>query len=139
MAKKQFARSDRIADQMQRELADIIRTELKDPRVGWVTLTAVEVTRDYSHAKVFYTVMNSTDLDTTQRALEHAGGFLRSEVSRRIKLFTVPQLHFIYDQSIERGMHMTQLINRVAEADQALRVDDEDDASKPADKPAEAE
>lgn len=58
MAKKQFARSDRIADQMQRELADIIRTELKDPRVGWVTLTAVEVTRDYSHAKVFYTVMN---------------------------------------------------------------------------------
>ena len=60
MAKKQFARSDRIADQMQRELADIIRTELKDPRVGWVTLTAVEVTRDYSHAKVFYTVMNST-------------------------------------------------------------------------------
>jgi len=66
------------------------------------------------------------------RALEHAGGFLRSEVSRRIKLFTVPQLHFVYDQSIERGMHMTQLINQVAEADQALRVDDEDDSSKPA-------
>ncbi len=125
MAKKQFSRADRISEQMQRELADIIRTELKDPRVGWVTVTGVDVTRDYSHAKVFSTLMTSSDLDTTQHALERAAGFMRSEVARRIKLFTVPQLHFVYDYSIERGVHMTQLINQVAQDDAASRVDDD--------------
>ena len=124
-AKKGFSRSDRVAEQIQRELAESIRKGLKDPRVGWVTVTGVDVTRDYSHAKVFYTLMTSSDLDTTQHALERAAGFMRSEVARRIKLFTVPQLHFVYDHSIERGVHMTQLINQVAQDDAASRVDDD--------------
>ncbi|MDF0606688.1 30S ribosome-binding factor RbfA [Neisseriaceae bacterium TC5R-5] len=116
-AKKGFSRSDRIAEQIQRELAELIRTGLKDPRVGWVTITAVEVTRDYSHAKVFYTVMDETSRESTQQALEHSSGFLRSELGRCIKIYTTPQLHFVYDESVVHGMHMTSLIKQVARED----------------------
>ena len=122
-----FARTDRISEQIRRDLSELLR-QVKDPRVAdllpLVTITDVEITPDYSHAKVFYTLMTSSDLDTTQHALERAAGFMRSEVARRIKLFTVPQLHFVYDHSIERGVHMTQLINQVAQDDAASRVDD---------------
>ena len=112
--KKGFSRADRIADQMQRELAELIRSELKDPRVGFITLTGVEVTRDYSHAKVFYTVMNAEDPSETQDTLDRAAGWLRSEIARTIKIFTVPQLHFVYDSSVAHGMYMHDLIEKVA-------------------------
>lgn len=124
--KKGFSRADRIADQMQRELAELIRSELKDPRVGFITLTGVEVTRDYSHAKVFYTVMNAEDPSETQDTLARAAGWLRSEIARTIKIFTVPQLHFVYDHSIEHGLYMDALLNRVAQEDAELRPEDED-------------
>ncbi len=78
--KKGFSRADRVADQIQRDLAELIRVELKDPRIGFITLTGVEVTRDYSHAKVFYTVLNSEDLSETQSTLERASGWLRSDM-----------------------------------------------------------
>ena len=112
--KKGFSRADRVADQIQRDLAELIRVELKDPRIGFITLTGVEVTRDYSHAKVFYTVLNSEDLSETQSTLERASGWLRSEIARGIRLFTVPELHFVYDESVERGMSISQLIDEVA-------------------------
>lgn len=114
MARKTFSRSDRIAEQIQRELAEMIRTELKDPRVGFITLTSVQVTRDYSHAKVYYTVMNSENIEETQATLERAAGFLRGGVARVLKLFTVPQLHFVHDKSIEHGMYMHDLISKIA-------------------------
>jgi ribosome-binding factor A len=106
------ARSLRVADQIQRELAEIIRTELKDPRVAMITLTGVEVTPDYAHAKVFFTLMG----DEAQRAatdigLKQAGGFLRSALARRIKLHSIPQLHFVYDASVERGFELSRLID----------------------------
>jgi len=108
---KDFTRSDRVAQQMQRELAELIRMNLKDPRIGLVTLTDVEVTRDLSHAKVFYTVMKG-DADETHKALLSAAGFLRNELGRRIKLFKMPDLHFEYDHSIERGMSLDKLIDQ---------------------------
>ena len=77
----------------------------------------MQVTRDYSHAKVFYTVMDEKTREATQEALESSAGYLRSELGRSIKIFTTPQLHFVYDESVERGMHMTSLINQVARED----------------------
>lgn len=118
-------RSYKVADQIQRDLAELIRVELKDPRIGFITLTGVEVTRDYSHAKVFYTVLNSEDLSETQSTLERASGWLRSEIARGIRLFTVPELHFVYDESVERGMYMDRLLDQVAEADAQLPRDDD--------------
>ena len=106
------ARSLRVADQIQRELAEILRTELKDPRVAMITLTGVEVTSDYSHAKVFYTLMgNAEQRAETEVCLKQAGGFLRSQIARRIKLHSIPQLHFVYDASVERGFELSRLID----------------------------
>ncbi|MBX9295186.1 30S ribosome-binding factor RbfA [Chromobacterium piscinae] len=116
-AKKGFSRSDRIAEQIQRELAELTRKGLKDPRAGWITITAVEVTRDYSHAKVYYTVMVESTREATQEALDSSAGYLRNELGRAIKMFSMPQLHFVYDDSVERGMHLTSLINQVARED----------------------
>jgi len=117
---KDFTRSDRVAQQMQRELADLIRTELKNPHVGFVTLTGVDVTRDLSHAKIFYTLLQGDPVET-QRALVRSAGFLRNELSRRIKLFKMPELHFEYDHSVERGVSLDKLI------DQAMQQTGPDD------------
>jgi len=109
---KDYSRTLRIADQIQRELADLIHNELKDPRIGLITLTGVEVSHDYAHAKVFYTSLGSAgDNFLTDKGLEHSAGFLRSQLSHRLKLRVVPQLHFIYDESVERGMRLSQLID----------------------------
>jgi ribosome-binding factor A len=112
-AKRGFARSDRVADQIQRELAELLQKGLKDPRAGWITLTSVEVTRDYSHAKIYYTVMDAKTRDATVEALSAAAGYLRAELGRRLQIFTTPQLQFVYDESIERGVHMSRLIDEV--------------------------
>lgn len=112
MKKKGFQRSDRVAEQVRRDLADLIRSELKDPRVGMITLTGVEVSADYSHAKVFFTLLGSEQaLHETERALDHAGGFLRTQLAHRLRLRNVPQLHFVYDASVERGMRLSKLID----------------------------
>ncbi|GAB3242057.1 ribosome-binding factor A [Chitinimonas naiadis] len=124
---KDFTRSDRVAQQMQRELAELIRLQLKDPRIGFVTLTGVEVTRDMSHAKVFYTLM-SGDEQETQYTLNRSAGWLRSEVSKRIKLFKMPELHFEYDRSVEYGMSLDKLIDQAMETTGS--ADDEADADK---------
>lgn len=109
---KDYSRALRVADQIQRELADLIQHEIKDPRVGQVTITAVEVTRDYSHAKVFYTTLaNTEEKFLVENGLEHAKGFLRSSLSHRMKLRITPQLHFIYDESVERGVRLSKLID----------------------------
>lgn len=109
---KEFSRGQRIADQIQRELSEIIRLEIKDPRVLLVTVTDVEVSQDNAHAKVFFTVLGEpAQQEAAARALEHASGFMRSILAKRIKLRTVPQLHFQYDVSIERGMRLSRLID----------------------------
>nr|MBL8412595.1 30S ribosome-binding factor RbfA [Dechloromonas sp.] len=112
MKKKGFQRSDRVAEQVRRDLADLIRSELKDPRVGMVSLTAVELTPDYAHAKVFFATLNDEHLEEVEQGLKRAAGFLRRELGRRIHIHTLPELHFVYDNSIERGASMSALIER---------------------------
>ncbi len=125
---KDFPRARRVAEQLQRELADLIRFEVKDPRVGlMVTLTDVEVTQDMSHAKIFFTVMgDAAQITEIQRALQHAAGFLRSQLSQRMKLRTMPQLHFHYDESVERGMRLDSLIDQAVAQDRQRSGDSED-------------
>ena len=110
---KDYPRSRRIAEQIQRELAEIIRVELKDPRVpSLVTITDVEVTQDGAHAKVFFTLLgDESRIAEATEGLKSAAGFLRTELGGRMKLRTVPQLDFRYDASVERGVRLTRLID----------------------------
>jgi len=115
---KDYPRSRRIAEQIQRELSGIIRLELKDPRVGMITITDVEVSHDYSHAKVFFTQLGDSDkAEGVTGALRHAAGFLRSQLAHRLKLRIVPELHFTYDVSVEHGMRLSQLIDAAVASD----------------------
>ena len=115
---KECSRSSRVAEQVQRELAELIRLELKDPRVGLITLTGVELTPDYAHAKVFYTTLAETaarqDIDV---GLRRASGFLRRELGRRIRIHTLPELHFVFDESVERGDRLSRLIDEAVASD----------------------
>lgn len=115
---RDFPRTRRIGEQMQRELAALIRTEVKDPRVGMVTISAVEVTRDLAHAKVFFTVLGDVDARRdSQAALNSAAGFLRHELGQRMLTRTVPQLRFVYDESIEHGSRLSALIDKAVASD----------------------
>ena len=126
---KQYSRTQRIGDQMQRELATMISREVKDPRLGFITITAVDVTRDLGHAKVFITVMGDNTAEQIQSNLEvlnDAAGFLRMLLGKAMKLRTIPQLHFHYDSSIERGAHLSALIDKARAADKQLINSDEE-------------
>jgi ribosome-binding factor A len=115
---KSYSRSDRVAEQIRRELADIIRLELKDPRVGMITLTDVEVSPDYAHAKVFFTTLAQGDaLGGIEAGLRRAAGFLRRELGHRIHLHTLPELHFVFDASVERGARLSRLIDEAVASD----------------------
>ena len=107
------ARSARIADQIQRELAEIVRVDLRDPRVGTlVTLTGIELSRDQSHAKVFFTVLGGApEVEHVLEGLQRASGFLRSQLAHRLSTRSVPELHFHYDESVERGVRLSRLID----------------------------
>ncbi len=102
-------RSFKVADQIQRDLTELIARELKDPRVGMVTLQGVEVTPDYAHAKVFFSVLIG-DPQETQDALNQAAGFLRNGLFKRLHIHTVPTLHFVFDRTTERAADMNALI-----------------------------
>lgn len=109
---KDSARAGRLGDQIQRELAELIRTEVKDPRVELVTITGVEVTADYKHARIFFTTLRGQEaVEAAQKGLMHAAGFLRSRLARSLTTRTVPELQFCYDESIERGAHLSRLID----------------------------
>jgi ribosome-binding factor A len=111
----------RLADQIQRELAEILRIELKDPRVGMVTLTGVEVSPDLAHAKVFFTSLSddAARRDALQEGLAHASGFLRSMLGARLRTHNVPELRFVYDASVETGIRLTHLIDAAVASDVA--------------------
>ena len=102
-----------MADLIQRELSDLIRRELRDPRVGMVTLTSVDVSPDMSHAKVFFTILDSGKKDETAKGLQRAASFLRAQLSRRMSMYTTPELRFVYDESVERGDRLSRLIDSV--------------------------
>lgn len=108
----QFKRTDRIAEMIQRKLAQIIPQEVRDPRLtGLVTISAVKVASDLGHAKIYFTVL-SEDKNTAMTILNGAASYLRSALARSITLRTVPQLHFIYDESIEYGERLSRLIDK---------------------------
>jgi ribosome-binding factor A len=102
-------RSYQVADQIQRDLAELIARELKDPRVGMVTMQAVEVTPDYAHAKVYFSVLTG-DPAKAAEGLNQAAGFLRNGLFKRLHIHTVPTLHFVYDRTPERAADMNALI-----------------------------
>ena len=104
-------RSYKVADQIQRDLSELIARELKDPRVGMVTLQGVEVTPDYAHAKVHFSVVVG-DADAAEEALNHAAGHLRNGLFKRLQIHTVPTLHFHFDRSTERASDMNALISK---------------------------
>lgn len=119
-------RSLRVADQIQRDLAEIIAFELKDPRVPMITITEVQITPDYAHAKVFFTML-SEDKNTIQNALQglsNAAGFIRMQLGRRLSIHTLPDLHFFHDTSTARGIEMSRLIDEA----NATRAKDADEA-----------
>lgn len=122
---KEFSRTRRVGEQIQRELADLVRTEVKDPRVGMVTVNAVEVSKDLGHAKVFVTVMDESQREQTIEGLQRAAGFLRGELGRRMFIRSVPQLHFHYDESVSRGAHLSSLIDAALADDRKKHEDDE--------------
>ncbi|HTH45306.1 MAG TPA: 30S ribosome-binding factor RbfA [Oxalicibacterium sp.] len=115
----------RVADQIQRDLAELIAFELKDPRVGMITITEVQVTPDYAHAKVFFTTLidNPDAIKKTLAGLQAASGYLRKELGRRLTIHTLPELHFVHDTSTARGIEMSKLID---EANATRAADAED-------------
>ncbi|CAK9887436.1 MULTISPECIES: 30S ribosome-binding factor RbfA [Pseudomonas] len=124
---KEYSRTQRIGDQIQRELAQLIRREVKDPRVGVVTITAVDVSRDVGHAKVFITAMgqeSAEDIKQTLKVLNGAASFLRVHLGKEMQLRSVPQLHFHYDESVSRGAHLSALIERAVAEDKLHQASD---------------
>ena len=106
-------RNVRVADQIQKDLAELIRSGTKDVRLqgAWVTVTGVEVTPDFSHAKVFYSLlMDTVPVAQVQEGLQAASGYLRRELGKRLVLHATPELHFVYDDTTKQGIAMTGLI-----------------------------
>ncbi len=123
-----FPRSHRVADFIQREISELIRTEVKDPRVSeMLTVSSVEVSRDLGTAKIHYTIMNPEpgEREGTEKALKNAAGFLRKKLATRLNTRSVPHLRFYYDDSIERGAHMSALIDNAV----ASNTTSDDDAT----------
>jgi ribosome-binding factor A len=115
---KEFSRTRRVGEQIQRELSMLIRRELQDPRAGWVTITGVRMSRDLAHARVFVSVLDE-DRDPMRAvvALNHAAGFLRRLLGHALGLRIVPRLRFEHDVSIERGARLSSLIDQAVNED----------------------
>ena len=123
-------RGVRVADQIQRDLAEIIAYELKDPRVGMITISEVQLTPDYAHAKVFFTMLkdDKESVRNTVEGLSAAAGYIRNVLGKRLHIHTLPQLHFVHDTSTARGMEMSLLIDA---ANASRAADAEPDPAKP--------
>ncbi len=124
-------RGFRVADQIQKDVAQLLRLELKDPRVGFVTVTEVEVSSDLSHAWVYYSVLPDTpeQKERTDKGLSNAKGFLRTRLGKMLGLYSAPELHFVFDDSIAQGAHLSRLI------DLANQSQDSGSVSTDSDKP----
>jgi ribosome-binding factor A len=129
---REFSRTQRVADYLQRELALLIQQEVDDPRVGMVSLTGVDVSRDLAHAKVWFTRLGSDSAEEAKEAadaLNGAAGYLRTLLSREATMRSVPRLRFYFDSSVGRGRHMEALIRAAGERDRALDARGEEDDS----------
>jgi ribosome-binding factor A len=117
MSKPTYKRAERVSDQMKQEIADILMRKIKDPRIGFVTVTDVEVADDLRNAKVFVSVYGS-EKAATLKGLESASPYIRSELGRRMRMKFIPELLFRYDDSVERGAHINELLHEIQEKDE---------------------
>lgn len=132
MKAKKPCRAQRIADQIARDLAKLIPLEVRDPRVGLVTITGCDITPDYAHAKVYFTVLGSDPAETTE-GLNAAAGMLRNHLFRELHIHTVPTLHFTLDESVMKGFEMDALIKKAiaqTEASEALGAEKSGEADE---------
>jgi ribosome-binding factor A len=109
--KKKSGRPQKLGDLIQREVSDLIRLELRDPRVGMITITSVDVSPDMTHAKIYFTVLEKDKLQDTLAGLKRSAGFLRAQLAKRVQMYTTPELRFLYDESVERGDRLSRLID----------------------------
>lgn len=125
---RDFRRSDRVAGSLRRELAQILQAEVRDPEVGFISLSDVEVSRDLAHARVFVTVFEPEKAEPSIRALNRKAGFLRSRLAQAMRIRAVPELHFHHDASVETGRRMDELIESAVSSDR--HEPDTDETSK---------
>ncbi|MDP8078865.1 30S ribosome-binding factor RbfA [Phocoenobacter skyensis] len=124
---KEFSRSDRVAQELQKEVAIILQREVKDPRVGMVTVSDVEISRDLAYAKIFVTFLFDEDASVVERGLEglnKASGYIRNLVGKAMRLRIVPELRFVYDESLVEGMRMSNLVTDVVRKDKEKHAGD---------------
>jgi len=130
---KEYSRTQRIAEQMQRDLAQLIQREIKDPRIGMVTISFVKVARDLGYAEVYYTVMPYGEVSEDEAVkaagdvLKEAAGFLRTELAQNMQLRTVPKLRFHFDATIDRGRRLHSLIEKTVRESKAKEQLDQND------------
>ena len=129
MQKAKPGRGQRVAEKIARDLAEIIPLEVRDPRVGLVTITGCEITPDYAHARVFFTVIGS-DPAQCEAGLAAAAGMLRNKIFKKLRIHTVPTLHFVHDTSVERGFEMDRVINEAMRQTRAVETNEADEESK---------
>ena len=122
---REFLRSDRMAEQLRRELAEIVRDEIDDPRLGFMSFTEVRMSRDLSHAVVYCSVFNAEQQNESIEILNRATGFIRKEIARRIRARIVPTLKFVVDDSVTRGVAMDDLIREAIDSDNKHSGDDD--------------
>jgi len=106
-------RSTRVGDQIQRVLSELVRREVRDPRVGMITVTGVDMSPDCAHATVYFTCLEREHVPQAEEGLRRAAGFLRAQLGKRIQLYVTPDLRFVYDESVERGDRLSRLIDSV--------------------------
>jgi ribosome-binding factor A len=124
---REFKRSDRVAQELKKEVAVILQREVKDPRIGMVTVSDVEVSRDLAYAKIFVTFLFDNDQDAIvqgMKGLEKASPYIRTLVGKAMRLRIVPELRFIYDESLVEGMRMSNLVSNVIREDEAKHKED---------------
>ena len=125
---REYPRARRVEEQLKRLLSELVRREIKDPRIGLITITSAEVTRDLTHAKIYFTPFAGVgDAKAALEALRHAAGFLRIQVRNQMRLRVAPELDFHIDDSIERGARLTTLIHDAVESDRSRHVEPDPD------------
>jgi ribosome-binding factor A len=125
---REYPRARRIEEQLKRLLSDLVRREVKDPRVGLITITSTEVSKDLSHANVYFTPFAGTgDAAAALEALQHAAGYLRHQVRNQMRLRVAPELVFRIDDSVERGARLSALIHDAVESDRRRHVESDPD------------
>jgi len=123
---REFARTDRVGQEIQKEIATILMREVKDPRLSMTTVSAVEVTRDLAYAKIFVTFFTNeeSEIKSSVEVLNDAAGFIRSLLAKKLRARIMPHLRFVYDQSMAEGVRMSSLVDQAVASDKHL-MDDE--------------